>query len=130
MIAGMSAGAQFAASKQISLTTYREDGTSVSTAVWHVTDGDTVTVISEADAWKVKRIRNNPNVQITACDLRGRVDEGAQPVPGTARVLDEQESLAARDLIAGRYLMSRVGNGLAKAFHLKRKPIVGIVITL
>ncbi|GLY04015.1 MULTISPECIES: PPOX class F420-dependent oxidoreductase [Actinoplanes] len=125
----MSAGAQFAATKQISLTTYRKDGTPVATPVWHVVEGDTMTIISEADAWKVKRIRNNPRVRVTVCDIRGKVADGATPVDGTARVLDERESLAARDRIARRYLMSRVGNWFAKAFRVKRKPIVGIVIT-
>ncbi|MDR6320521.1 PPOX class F420-dependent oxidoreductase [Actinoplanes couchii] len=126
----MNAGAEFARSKQVSLTTYRKDGTAVSTPVWHVADGGTLTIISEAEAWKVKRIRNNPRVEVTACDIRGKVADGAVAVPGTARVLGDAESLAARDLIARRYIMSRVGNWLAKAFRVKRKPIVGIVVTL
>ncbi|SDT21742.1 PPOX class F420-dependent oxidoreductase [Actinoplanes derwentensis] len=126
----MSAGAAFAGTKQISLTTYRKDGTAISTPVWHVVEGDTVTVISEADAWKVRRIRNNPQVAVTVCDIRGKVPDGATAVPGTARILDEQESRAARDLIARRYLTSRVGNWFATVFRVKRKPIVGIVITL
>ncbi len=124
----MSVGADIAASKQISLATYRKDGTAVSTPVWQVTEGDRMIVISEERAWKVRRIRNNPRVEVTACDLRGKVAEGARPVSGTARILDERESLAARELVARRYLLSRVGNWFARVLRVKRKPIVGIEI--
>lgn len=124
----MSIAPQVAASKQVSLTTYRKDGTAVATPVWQVTTGDTMLVISEADAWKVKRIRNDPRVTVTACDVRGKIAPGAEPIPGTARVLNDEESLAARELVARRYLMSRIGNQLARTFRIKRKPIVGIEI--
>nr|BFE72370.1 hypothetical protein GCM10020092_056710 [Actinoplanes digitatis] len=56
----MTVPAEIAASKQISLTTYRKDGTPVATPVWHVADGKTITTVSAADAWKVKRLRRNP----------------------------------------------------------------------
>ena len=49
-------------SRYVSLTTYRKDGTGVATPVWHVVNGDEMLVISEAEAWKVKRIRNNSRV--------------------------------------------------------------------
>jgi PPOX class probable F420-dependent enzyme len=128
-IAIMDMGAEITGSKQVSLTTYRKDGTPVSTAVWHVLDGGILTIVTEADSWKVKRIRNNPQVEVTACDLRGRITPGAQPIAGTARLLDEAGTSRARDLLARRYLMSRVGNFFAKLFRLKRKPLIGIAVT-
>ncbi len=125
----MSAGGDVTSSKYVSLTTYRKDGTPVATPVWQVTDGGTTYVISGAEAWKVKRIRNNPQVTVTPCDLRGKIPAGAPTVPGTARVLDERETLVARELVARRYMLSRLGNWAAKTLRIKRDPIVGIAIT-
>jgi PPOX class probable F420-dependent enzyme len=125
----MSVSNEIAASKQVSLTTYRKDGTAVAAPVWHVIDQDTMLIVSEADAWKVKRIRNDPRVQVTVCDIRGRIADGAQAVPGTARLLDEADTSRARDLLARRYITSRVGNWFAKTFRIKRNPLIGIAIT-
>jgi hypothetical protein len=125
----MSVSAELAGSKQVSLTTYRKDGTPVSTPVWHVIDGDTLTIVTEAGAWKVKRIRNNSRVEVTPCDIRGKIAPGAQPRPGTARILDEAGTNRARDLLARRYISSRLGNWFARTFHIKRNPLVGIAIT-
>lgn len=125
----MSAGADVVASKYISLTTYRKDGTPVATPVWQVTDGGTTYVISDAGAWKVKRIRNNPQVTAAPCDLRGKIPAGATSVAGTARVLDERETLVARELVARRYMLSRVGNWFARTLRIKRNPVIGIAIT-
>src|SRR4051794_29976150 len=106
-------------SRYVSLTTYRKDGTPVATPVWHVLDGDELVVVSEADAWKVKRIRRNGDVVVTVCDLRGRIDEGAPNATGTARLLDEAGTAAARELLARKYLMSRLGNGIVKLLRLR-----------
>jgi PPOX class probable F420-dependent enzyme len=120
---------EIAGSKQVSLTTFRKDGTPVPSPVWHVLDGETMIVVTEASAGKVKRIRNNPRVEVTACDIRGKIAPDARPVSGTARLLDEAETKRARDLLAGRYLVSRLGNQLARIFRVKRNPMVGIAIT-
>jgi PPOX class probable F420-dependent enzyme len=122
--------AEIAASKQINLITYRKDGTPVATPVWHVAQGDTVTTVSAADAWKVKRIRRNPQVEIVACDIRGKVAPGAQPVRGTATLLPPSETDSARRLLERRYITARIGGGLSRLLRIKRPPGVGIVITL
>jgi PPOX class probable F420-dependent enzyme len=122
--------AEIAASKQINLITYRKDGTPVSTPVWHVADGDTVTTVSAADAWKVKRIRRNPRVEVVACDIRGKVTPGARPVPGTATLLPDSETEATRRLLERRYVSARIGGGLSRLLHLKRPAGIGIVVTL
>ena len=117
-------------SKYVSLTTFRRDGTPVATPVWHVVDGDDLVVISEADAWKVKRIRNNDRVVVTVCDLRGRIKPGAATAEGTARLLDDAGTAAGRKLLARKYLMSRIGNGFARLLRLRRPPVIGIAVTL
>jgi PPOX class probable F420-dependent enzyme len=122
--------AEIAASKQISLTTYRKDGTPVATPVWHVAHGDTVTTVSAADAGKVKRIRRNPEVEIVACDIRGNVAPAAQRVRGTAVLLPPSETENARRVLARRYITARIGGWFAKVLRIKRPPGIGIVITI
>lgn len=117
-------------SKYISLTTYRKDGTPVPTPVWHVPHEGELWVVTEAESWKVKRIRNNPQVDVAASDLRGNVAPDAPRASGTARLLDDAGTAEARKLLAKRYVMSRVGNTFARLVRLRRPPMIGIVITL
>jgi PPOX class probable F420-dependent enzyme len=116
-------------SRYISLTTYRRDGTPVATPVWHAVDGDELFVVTDAESWKVRRIRNDGRVLVTVCDLRGRTAPGAASATGTARLLDGPATLHARRLIARKYLTSRLGNWLARVFHIRRRPLVGIAVT-
>ena len=116
-------------SKYVSLVTYRKDGTGVATPVWHaVVDGE-LFVVSEARAWKVKRIRDNSEAEVTVCDLRGRVEPGAPTAKGTARLLDEAGTQTARTLLARKYVLSRLGNWFARVLHLRRPPVIGIAVT-
>jgi PPOX class probable F420-dependent enzyme len=116
-------------SKYVNLTTYRRDGTAVSTPVWHVLDAGQLIVVSEARAGKVKRIRNDSRVVVTVCDFRGRTAPGAPTAEGTARLLDEAGTQAARRLLGRKYLSSRVGNWFARVLRLRRPPVVGIAVT-
>ncbi len=54
------------------LTTYRRDGTPVGTAVNIAVDGDRAFVRTPHRTGKVKRLRNNPNVQIAPCTYLGK----------------------------------------------------------
>jgi PPOX class probable F420-dependent enzyme len=116
-------------SRYVSLTTYRKDGTAVATPVWHVVDGAELIVISEAAAWKVKRIRNNSRVVVTVCGVRGTIAPGAPSAEGTARLLDEAGTEAGRALLARKYVLSRLGNLFAKIVRLRRPPMIGIAVT-
>jgi PPOX class probable F420-dependent enzyme len=116
-------------SRYVSLTTYRRDGTGVATPVWHAVDGGELFVVSEAAAWKVKRIRNNSHVVVTVCGIRGAIAPGAPSAEGTARLLDEAGTRAARALLARKYLMSRAGNWFARILRLRRPPVIGIAVT-
>ena len=73
------------------LTTYRRDGTPVGTPVNIAVDGDLAFVRTWDAAWKLKRIRNNPEVEVAPCTVRGKptgpairaraIREGAQTCP-------------------------------------------------
>ena len=73
--------------RYISLTTFKRDGTAVSTPVWVVSDdGERLLVWSAATTWKVRRIRRNPDVLVAPANFRGK--ERGERVPATARVID------------------------------------------
>ena len=62
---------QFVNQKTVLLTTYRRDGTPIGTPVNIVVDGDRAFVRTFDMAWKLKRIRKNPRVEIAPSTVRG-----------------------------------------------------------
>jgi len=74
--------------RYISLTTFKRDGTAVSTPVWVVSDdGRRLLVWSGARTWKVRRLRRDPRVLVAPASFRG-VERGER-VKGRARVVDD-----------------------------------------
>ena len=116
-------------SNYVSLTTYRKDGTPVATPVWHALNGGELFIVSDAEAWKVKRIRRNSHVVVTVCGVRGQVAPGAPSAEGTARLLNEADTQMVRALMARKYITARLGYGLAKLLRLRRRPVIGIAVT-
>ncbi|BBY61064.1 PPOX class F420-dependent oxidoreductase [Mycolicibacterium sarraceniae] len=105
--------ADVVAAKYISLVTFTKDGRPKPTAVWVVPDGNTALVISEKDAWKVKRIRNTPRVTVAVCDMRGNVK--GEAVEAVARVLDESQTERVYQAIGKRYgIIGHVFNFFSK----------------
>ncbi|MCH5643858.1 PPOX class F420-dependent oxidoreductase [Gordonia sp. ABSL49_1] len=91
-----------ATAKYVQLTTFRKDGTPVSTPVWATIDGDRLLVWTVADSWKVKRLRRDPRIIVQACDARGTKVTG-EPVEGTGEVLDDAGTARTRELISKKY---------------------------
>lgn len=116
-------------SRHVSLVTYRKNGTGVATPVWHVVHGGELFVVSEADAWKVKRIRNDSRAMVTVCSIRGKIAPGAASAHGTARLLGPAETETVRTLLARKYILSRMGNWFAKLLRVRRPPMIGIALT-
>lgn len=54
------------------LTTFKKDGRSVATPMWFAMDGETLCMTTRGNSWKVKRIKNNPEVTIAWCDSSGK----------------------------------------------------------
>ena len=50
--------------KYLSLTSFRRDGSGVATPMWFVDDNGHLVVETDADSYKVKRIRRDPHVRI------------------------------------------------------------------
>ena len=90
--------------KYIDLVTYRRSGAAIHTPLWFAEqDGRLILMTNPASA-KVKRIRNNPNVEVAPCTMRGR--RTGPPVPGVATVAEDQA--LARRLIRKKYLLARL----------------------
>ncbi|MBP2324080.1 PPOX class probable F420-dependent enzyme [Kibdelosporangium banguiense] len=93
--------ARLADSKYVLVTTFRKDGTKVSTPVWSARDGEELIFWTRSDSWKVKRLRRNQNVELAECDLRGKPK--SEPIPGVARLLDAAETARMRRVMARKY---------------------------
>ena len=92
--------------KYISLVTFRKSGERVPTAVWFAKFSDianTYGVITETNAGKVKRIRNNAKIEVQVCDIKGNVAAGAKTHSGIAHLVIGDQAVAIRKAIAKRY---------------------------
>lgn len=85
------------------LTTTKRDGTPVPTPVWFQGSNGRYVVVTGATSGKVKRIRNNPRVEVAVCDSRGNVLPGAAILAATARVLEGTDADAAADRVKKKY---------------------------
>ena len=85
----------------IVLTTYRRDGTPVGTPVNIAVNGERAFVRTWDTAWKLKRIRNNPEAEIAPSTVRGEPTGPAIHV--RARVLEGGESAYAGRAIARKH---------------------------
>lgn len=83
------------------LVSYRKNGQPMPSPLWFgVADGKLYFQTSP-DGYKVKRIKNNPEVRVAPCDSRGK-PKGA-PFVGKARVLAPDEAAAAERAVQSNY---------------------------
>lgn len=92
--------------KYLSLTTYRRDGTPVSTPVWFVEEDGRLFVITAAQSYKAKRLRRNPAAMVAPCTARG-VPRG-DAIPVEVEFLPPEEHARVERLIADKYRVDRV----------------------
>lgn len=92
--------------KYISLTTFRKTGVGVPTPVWFGEEDAKLYVMTRSDMGKSKRIRNNPQVKIAPCSIRGKVT--GPEFAATARTLPPEEHNRARQAINRKYWMARI----------------------
>jgi PPOX class probable F420-dependent enzyme len=111
--------------KYLSFTTFKKDGTPKPTAIWIADLGDgTMGFTTPEESWKVKRLKNNPNVVLQPCNMRGEIKEGTKSVEATAvaiaggpelaRVrlaIDSKYGLATTVIKAFNKLLTLIGKG-------------------
>jgi len=113
--------AQFDGQKYISVETFKKNGQGVKTPVWFVLHENVFYMYTEADSWKVKRIRNNPRVRVAACNVRGAVK--GQWLDATASIVEGDERLAADRLLDRKYFLKKIFNVLSRLNRHKRAMI-------
>ena len=92
--------------KYLNLTTYRRDGTPVSTPVWFVEEDGRLFVTTAADSYKAKRLRRNPAAMVAPCTARG-VPRG-EAIPAQVEFLPPEEHARVDRLLAEKYRVDRV----------------------
>ena len=114
----------------VALTTYRRDGTPVTTPVWAAAEGESLYLFSNAKAGKVKRLRNSSRAAIAPCTAIGKVT-GAQ-LPAEAFNLASDQMPKVWKLLTKKYGMAArlfVAYDRMRAL-LRMKPSAGIVVHL
>jgi uncharacterized protein len=92
--------------KYLSLTTYRRDGSPVSTPVWFVEDEGRLFVITGADSYKARRLRHNPAAMVAPCTARGVAKGDAVPVH--VEFLPDAEHARVDALMAEKYRIDKI----------------------
>src|SRR5436853_3661392 len=91
----------FARQGTVLLTTFRRDGTPIGTPVNIAVKGDHAYIRTWDTAWKFKRLRNNPLVEVAPSTLSGKPTGPA--IQARGRVLDGEESKHAGRLLARKH---------------------------
>jgi uncharacterized protein len=87
--------------KTILLTTYKRDGTAVGTPVSIAFDGDRAFFRSYDKAWKTRRLRHDPRVQVAPATMRGK-PTGAS-IQARATLLEGEQARVAAKALARRH---------------------------
>lgn len=123
--------------KYVAVTTFRKNGSGVSTPTWIVPlDGGRVGFWTSSASGKYKRLRSNPTVTVQPSDARGRVKASSAPVEGTAVLAQSGADFDAirREVRAKYGVMVHITKFLSTLGHLGKGPFpygdTGIVITL
>jgi PPOX class probable F420-dependent enzyme len=122
---------RFVRQKTVRLTSYRCDGTPVGAPVSIVVDGDRAFVRSPGKGGKVKRIRNNPVVEVAPCTSLGKATGPAARM--RARLVQGEEFQRAAHLLRRKYpllqgafvpLAHRLFHGrFGSTVHIELKPL-------
>jgi PPOX class probable F420-dependent enzyme len=99
--------------KYISLTTFRKTGTPVATPVWFGEEDGKLYVMTLSKMGKTKRIRNNSQVKVAPCTMRGKVT--GPEFAAVARLLPPEDFKRARKPIDRKYLLARLTSPFSRA---------------
>jgi uncharacterized protein len=92
--------------RYISLATFRKSGVGVYTPIWFAEDDNKLYLMTSSKTGKYKRIRNNPQVKIAPCTIRGKIT--GPEFPASARILPPEEFARVRQAINAKYWLARV----------------------
>jgi PPOX class probable F420-dependent enzyme len=113
--------------RYISLTTFKRDGTPVSTPVWVAGDDGRLLVWTEASSWKVKRIRRDSHVRVAPCSATGKVR--GEAVDAQAAILEDISLVRALEK-RKYWFMYRLLGGVRSAIRWVRRTPMPESVTL
>jgi PPOX class probable F420-dependent enzyme len=123
--------------KYIALTTFKRDGSPVTTPVWCVPLGDgKYGFWTSSSSGKAKRIAHTARVTVQPSDGRGKPKAGTTAMDATAALVTGPELEGIRSKVEAKYgwqvPMSKFFNRLFELIKRKKKPYGdrGVVITL
>ncbi len=102
----VSVPAEIHSQRYISLATYRKSGVAVYTPIWFAEENNKLYFMTNSKLGKVKRIRNNPQVKMAPCTIRGKIT--GPEFAAIARILGREESERVRQLIKAKYWLARL----------------------
>ena len=114
--------------KHISIKTFRKNGNSVATPVWFVEENDKFFICTGGATFKVKRIRNDPEIQIATSDASGNLK--GEYFEGKARILAKDEVDPIYTLFRKKYSGFRMWNFFANLGKKVEKKHIYMEITL
>ena len=124
--------------KYLAFTTFKRDGTPVSSPVWVVgLDDGRLGFWTSSTSGKAKRLRNNPKVVLQPCNSRGKVTEGSAPTDASAVTVSEgadYEQIGTK--VSAKYgvmvTLTRFFSKVGAFVKRKKQPYAdtGVVITL
>ena len=83
------------------------------TPVWFGEQDGKLYVMTRSDMGKTKRVRNNPQVKVAPCTIRGKVT-GPELI-ATARLLPPEDWPKARKTITCKYLLAKLSSPFSRA---------------
>jgi hypothetical protein len=86
----------------LNIETFRRNGQGVRTPVWFVEDGGEIFIRTGANSGKVKRIRNNPVVQLASCKADGTVIGEWIPAKG-GEITDPETDKLVDQMLGKKY---------------------------
>jgi uncharacterized protein len=92
--------------RYISLATFRKTGVPIYTPIWFAEEDDKIYFMTNSKLGKVKRIRNNPQVKIAPCTLRGKII--GPEFSATARILPAENATRIHRAISAKYWLARL----------------------
>jgi PPOX class probable F420-dependent enzyme len=105
--------------KHCLVVTYRKDGRPVAHPVWPGFEGNRAFIWTEVQAYKAKRLRNNPRALIAPCSFRGK--PLGPPVAAQGRILDaDTERRHAESVIRSQWGWKR------KTFERASRPLTDV----
>jgi PPOX class probable F420-dependent enzyme len=109
----------------LNLETFRRSGESMKTPVWFVEDGDILYVRTIANSGKVKRIRNNGQVNIAPCKVDGALL--GEWIPAHAREVRDDGTAAKVDrLLDKKYGLMKKMFALSSALQGRKYTVLEI----